>query len=712
MTKKSGSNFIFSFLSLPKERRVAMSVFYAFCRLADDIVDEKPLDSAKAQAAIDEWRQEIAACYAGAPTTDFGKELAEIIQRYDIPRVPFDEILNGVEMDLQDKRYATFEDLKIYCQRVASAVGLVSIRIFGCIDPQSEEYAVNLGLAFQLTNILRDVRHDLEEYNRVYLPQDEMVAFGVTEDNLRAHSAKCEKLFRLQYFRAKHYYNRARRLISPQDAKKLKPAFLMTSIYEGILEKIRKKNFRVFDKKIRLNKLEKFCALLGDLGVRLTHSRNRECVSLTPKSIAVFGGGFAGITAAIHAALQGHRVEVFENKPFIGGRAHSYRESKTGQTIDNSQHVIMGCYRTSHELFRILGVTDKFFVQDPLLLHFISPSKGVTELKASKLPAPLHLLTALLGYKELTWLDRFSILCFGIVLRLGCKPKQGWTVEKWLLSSLQTRNAIRSLWEPLAIAALNEPIRDADARLFYEVARRSLFGRRNDSALYTSKVGWSDLVMPEAQHYLRATGGELHLSTAVKEIQFAGNKVISFTTSKGETLQKDLYISALPWYTFASLLPEGHALREQIQKIQSAPLVGLYLWTNQPLIPKPAVAFLDSPVQWIFEHPLEKEGEYLYAIVISAAYAHLDQKPKEILEFVLNEIHRVWPDSQKAQIRHSIVYKARDATLAARPETALLRPAPLTPWKNLLLAGDWTDTKLPSTLESAVWSGWNVAQKI
>ena len=224
-----------------------MSTFYAFCRTVDDIVDETSVPMHLRQGQLQAWRDDVQAIYRGQPIQPLAQELAPVVRKYLIPPEPLLEILTGVEMDLTKTRYETFEDLRKYCYGVASAVGLVSINIFCCQTRAAADYAIALGLAFQLTNILRDVAYDLQKFGRIYLPQEEWKTFGVTEEDFRKPTPTpgMARLLRLQYFRARHYFEKADRLIPPADRPHLSAALLMTGVYRNLLEKIRRENFEV-----------------------------------------------------------------------------------------------------------------------------------------------------------------------------------------------------------------------------------------------------------------------------------------------------------------------------------------------------------------------------------------------------------------------------------------------------------------------------------
>lgn len=714
ITKKSGSNLALSFICLPKEQRTAMSTFYAFCRLADDIVDAKDIDPKERLEQISEWRREIDRCYVGTPESELGKELATIIRTYLIPPQFFKEILDGVEMDLTVHRYETFADLEKYCYRVASAVGLVSINIFGCTQAQSREYATALGMALQLTNILRDVRYDLLEYDRIYLPQDELKAFGITEDDLRngVKSTGVKKLLRLQYFRAHYYFEKAKKLIHPKDYPHFSASLIMTDVYQSLLEKLRAHDFPLNPKPLKLTKFEKAQC------VTRTWARFRfnpqTSFGEKPKKIAVWGGGFAGISAALHAALHGHQVDLYEVKTYLGGRAHSFKEAKTGIVLDNGQHILMGAYKSCLELIDLLGIQDKLDMQPSLKLDFISPQKGHTTLCTSNAAAPWHLLKALWNFNESTLLDKFSILSLGVQLRLGKRPRSTETVAQWLGRCMQTPGAIRALWEPLCIAALNEPTSTASAVLFDEVVRRSVLGTKEDGAVYTCKVGLSDFLMPEAALFLKSTGSHIFTSCGIKSVTFQENAISNFKTTDGKVHTYDSYISTLPSAALARLLPAEHAFVQQLRSIKSAPIIGIHIWTDWPIIKAPFVGLLDSPIHWIFDrtptHAKSLNGQYLYALIVSGAYELMSKNSRELTELASQEINRLLPDTQGVHVLHSLVYKSLDATFAATPATELFRPGATSPFKNLILAGDWIQTGLPATLEGAVASGINAAK--
>jgi phytoene synthase len=254
---QSGSSFYYSFLFLPKPRREAITALYAFCREVDDIADECA-DASLARTKLEWWRTELAHTFAGHPSHPVSQALLPAIRAYDLAQEQFEEIIDGMEMDLQYARYADFKALQLYCYRVASVVGQLAAAIFGYRDRKTLKYAHDLGMAFQLTNIIRDVGEDARR-NRIYLPQDELVRFGVSESDLLAGKA-CEgfrALMAYQAARARAFYQQALQALPAQDRKSQRPGLVMAAIYQKLLNEIERDDFRVLHQRITLTPLRK-----------------------------------------------------------------------------------------------------------------------------------------------------------------------------------------------------------------------------------------------------------------------------------------------------------------------------------------------------------------------------------------------------------------------------------------------------------------------
>ncbi len=272
LTKASRSNFSYAFRFLPKPKREALYAVYAFCRITDDLVDESPalLPSSAAECSqaplerLKAWRGELDGCFRGEAAHPITQRLADVIQAYRIPQGYFEELLNGVEMDLVKTRYATFAELEQYCYRVAGVVGLICIEIFGHREPGTRRYAELLGTAFQLTNILRDVDQDLGR-NRIYLPQEDLTRFGCGEREFcaRRSTPAFRALMRFEAERAWSFYARAADALPREDRRAMLPGTIMAAIYRRILQRIQAADYDVFARRVRLTNGERLLLALG-----------------------------------------------------------------------------------------------------------------------------------------------------------------------------------------------------------------------------------------------------------------------------------------------------------------------------------------------------------------------------------------------------------------------------------------------------------------
>jgi len=256
ITRQSKSNLALAFISLDRERKRDITIFYAFCRVVDDIADSPELSAPEKRVRLGKWRQMLRAAVSDEPP--LATDVRQLMQKYSLPLEMLEEIVAGVEMDLSILRYPTFEALRVYCYRVASAVGLVSIEIFGYRNPVCREYAIDLGLALQTTNIIRDVWKDFQA-GRVYLPQEDLARFNYSEAELakRQYNGRFIELMQFEAVRAREFFNRAAAALPDEDRRAMAPAELMGSIYRALLRRIELDKFRVFEKEYRLSNLEK-----------------------------------------------------------------------------------------------------------------------------------------------------------------------------------------------------------------------------------------------------------------------------------------------------------------------------------------------------------------------------------------------------------------------------------------------------------------------
>jgi len=267
LTRRSGTSFYYAFRILPEEKRRAIYALYSFCRMVDDCVDE---EGGGGEAGLRYWLEEVERGFHGRAETPLGKDLAWAVQRFPIPRVLFEEIVAGCRMDLEVRRYATFEDLRVYCSRVASAVGLASIEVFGYTSPLTKEYARELGLALQLTNILRDVSVDAAK-GRIYVPLEDLARFGVPERvflsaALEGHAPPAmQELLAFHASRARRHHERAAELLPAQDRRSMLSARIMGAVYRSLLEEIVRRRIPLAVGRVTLSRWQKLWAVARTL---------------------------------------------------------------------------------------------------------------------------------------------------------------------------------------------------------------------------------------------------------------------------------------------------------------------------------------------------------------------------------------------------------------------------------------------------------------
>ena len=264
ITRQSKSNLALAFISLGRERKRDINIFYAFCRVVDDIADSSELDVAEKRQRLEAWREMLRSAIPGEPA--LAHEVRCLIDKYSLSVEMLEEIISGVEMDLSISRYATFEELRVYCYRVASVVGLVSIEIFGYRNPACKEYALQLGLALQMTNIIRDIGKDLRN-GRIYLPHEDLARCEYSETELkdRQYNERFVRLMAFEAQRARQFFSSAAASLPPEDRRSMVAAEIMGSVYRGLLRRIELDKFHVFEKEYRLSKLEKAIRIAAQL---------------------------------------------------------------------------------------------------------------------------------------------------------------------------------------------------------------------------------------------------------------------------------------------------------------------------------------------------------------------------------------------------------------------------------------------------------------
>lgn len=439
--------------------------------------------------------------------------------------------------------------------------------------------------------------------------------------------------------------------------------------------------------------------------------------------VVILGGGFAGLAAAVELADRGWPVCVLERRSFLGGRAYSFTDKQTGAVVDNGQHLLMGCYHHTLNFLGKIGALDNLKFQPSPRVDFLHEHEGHASFQCPNLPAPLHLLAGLARLQSIGWQDRWQALRVGLALQMmnGDRAKLAdVTVREWLRQLGQTERMQQRFWDLVALATLNETPDRASADMFARVLDQAFLHAKSDSTMVISRVGLSELYTTAAQQFIEARGGQVLLNHDVVQIQFAGPRVVGLRLRDGRDLPVGRLISAVPYFALRRMLPPDVAAQrasfQHLAALQSAPIVSINLWYDEPVTELEFAGLLDSPVEWVFnKNAIAGEvagGRQHLALVISGAHQAAKQPKETLIAQATAEMRRFFPAARQQQPVHALVIREHDATLSHTVGVARQRPAQQTEFDNFWLAGDWTATGLPATIEGAVWSGQECARLV
>ncbi len=444
-------------------------------------------------------------------------------------------------------------------------------------------------------------------------------------------------------------------------------------------------------------------------------------------SVVIIGGGFAGLAAAVELAERGVKVLLLERRAFLGGRAYSFTDKTTGDTIDNGQHLMMGCY---HHTLRLLEKTNSLhklkFQQNPQVDFLSLTADGLTEhasFKCPALPAPLHLLAGLARLQTISWRDRINALRIGLELKQLNGRRSALadiTVREWLTGLGQSEKMQSRFWDLVAIATLNETPDRASADMFVRVLDQAFMNSRRDSTMVISKVGLSDLYTDDARRFIEARGGEVRLNAEVANLEFTDNRIAAIELRSGERIEVEKVISAVPCFALLRMISaeklETSESLKALAGFSSSPIVSVNLWYADPVTDVEFTGLLDSRVEWVFNKNAisgeSRSGHQHLALVISAAHEAAKLTKENLITLGVGEMERFFPEARRQKPVHAFVVREHDATISHTVGTARLRPSHRTEFENFFLAGDWTDTGLPATIESAVQSGHECARSV
>ncbi|MCW5829767.1 MAG: hydroxysqualene dehydroxylase HpnE [Deltaproteobacteria bacterium] len=441
------------------------------------------------------------------------------------------------------------------------------------------------------------------------------------------------------------------------------------------------------------------------------------------KEVVVAGSGLSGLAAAVHLAKDGHAVTLVEAKPFLGGRTYSFRDKTTGDLVDNGQHVLTTTYTDTFEFLRIIGTIDLVWFPDQLQTFFKDSRYGDHWLRGPNLPGPLQPLAGMIGMlrlKSLTLADKLAVLRSlpKLAVVAGEIPDRldRMTAEEWFDEMGFTTGMRRAFWDTFTISTLNEKPWRVSAHLLAQLLRWGFVaGRSGRASLGYPTVPLDELFVAPSARYLEGHGAKIIIGDAVAGVELDSKRITRFLLKSGRELTADAYLLALAPQGMKNLIA-ATALKDdpffaRVNGIEDAPIVAINLWYDQRLhMTNSYEGILDCPVEWVFDrtamHGRESmPGRYYYTLIVSASWDLMTKTNAQIMETAMEAIHEHYPESRKFKLLHSSVVREPTATFSGVPGFRNLRCRQRTPIENLFLAGDWTDTELPSTMESAVRSG-------
>ena len=436
-------------------------------------------------------------------------------------------------------------------------------------------------------------------------------------------------------------------------------------------------------------------------------------------SVAVVGGGLAGLAAGCALAGAGFHVTLLERRPYLGGRASSYEHPGTGEVVDNCQHVLLGCCTNLVDFYRRIGVEEKIRWFDRLV--FVEPGGRQSVITPSWLPAPFHSAPAFLRAASLSLADKLAIAraMLAITTRLPEETEENFL--SWLRRHGQTGRAIERFWKVVLVSALNEDLDRMSVHYAAQVFRESFLKSPEAGRMGVPTVPLTELYSAGAD-YIRARGGEALLRAPVESFhpEAGGIRVCS----AAREVKADFAVLAVPFDALARLLPEGQEtqpLRQQLSRFETSPITGIHLWFDRQITQLEHAVLLDRTIQWMFHKSkllcrkasgAEQENGSYVELVVSSSKSLVERPKNEIEEMALKELREFFPGAAEARLLKSTVIKEVHATYSALPRSDDYRPGTGTAWPNVFLAGDWTASGWPATMDGAVRSGYGAAEAL
>jgi squalene-associated FAD-dependent desaturase len=437
----------------------------------------------------------------------------------------------------------------------------------------------------------------------------------------------------------------------------------------------------------------------------------KEVGTIMAERVAILGAGLAGLAAAAALAPRGFAVTLLEARSRAGGRASSFTDAVRGQMLDTCQHVSMGCCTNFAHFCRTVGIAH--LLQPQPVLWFMTPDRRISRFAAGPLPAPLHLTGSFLRAHYLSLAEKGRI-AWGLACLRRTSPQADPPFLDWLTRHRQTPRTVTRFWGLVLTSALNETPERVGLRYARKVFLDGFLGHRRGFEVELPRVPLGRLYGEELQAWLARHGARLLLGCGVRRLRLANGRVEGVELRNGETMQADWYIAAVPFDRLLDLLPAELIEREPyfggLRQLETSPITSVHLWYDRPLTPLPHVVLVDCTGQWLFNRGETTPGEYYVQVVVSAARQFRGMGHDEVQQVVVEELARLFPVA--ATLRRARVVTEHAATFSATPGVDRWRPSQASPVANLFVAGDWTATGWPATMEGAVRSGYLAAEAL
>jgi zeta-carotene desaturase len=435
--------------------------------------------------------------------------------------------------------------------------------------------------------------------------------------------------------------------------------------------------------------------------------------------VAVVGGGLAGLAAGCALSDAGHSVKLFERRPFVGGRASSYEHPGTDEVIDNCQHVLVGCCTNLIDLYRRSGVADQIRWYDRLF--FMEPGGRRSVLSPGPLPAPLHSSLAFMNFQVLNLSEKAAIGRALMSFVQGIPADDSERFSDWLVRHRQPQRAIDRFWRPVLVSALNEEVDRVSVKYAAHVFHDSFLASAEAGRMGVPAVPLSDLY-GKCADYIRERGGEILLRTSVDGVR-EGERGGWVVSAADVAHAVDAVVIALSFGGMQRLLPQMPAgvvrdnLDAKLQHFESSPITGIHLWFDREVTALEHAVLLDTTIQWMFQkskiQPQRHGGRGSYLeLVVSASRSLVNMQRQEIIDLAMSELAMFFPRVKEAKLEKAAVVKEVHATFSCTPGLDAFRPQVKTGWPGVFLAGDWTATGWPATMEGAVRSGYLAAEGV